>query len=421
MQTISIYWHDFILSYSAALDLLSPVVVDHHYDVAYIASQILLEIGAGNQVVRETVQAALLHDVGVFSLKDKLAATHFEFEEEDLHAELGAELFGNYEPLAKTASIIRHHHCRYDVFQFSKVVPFESEVVYLADRIAVSIDKTIPILDMRKSVLVLIRANKHTKFNPLLVEAFESLSVKESFWLNLLHDKRTIVSQVMARDPIQMNYTDLMDMTNAFSRVIDFKSRYTAAHSGGVGLISKRLAELLGMSAEVSDMLRFAGVVHDFGKIIIPAEILEKPSIITRDEMSIIRAHPYYTQMILKSIKGLDDFTTIASQHHERLDASGYPYHLNAEDLSRNARLIAVADVFTALTEDRPYRETLKPEKVREALLYFVQNSYLDRELVKVVLDHQDELTKENKLYQLQTYAEYEMIQNAVEMRMKTL
>jgi putative nucleotidyltransferase with HDIG domain len=417
MSDISICWDDFILSYSAALDLISPQVVEHHYDVAYITSELLHELGAASDMVRSATQAALLHDVGVFSLKDKLAATAFEFEDENLHADLGAELFAGYKPLEQTSKIIRYHHCRYDEIQYFKQVPYESQVVYLADRIAISIDKSVPIFQQKKAVVQKIKGYKHTKFNPVLVEAFESLATKESFWLKLQHEKKSVVASAMAVNPISVQYDELVDISTLFARIIDFKSMFTAAHSRGVGAIASQLGEYAGISEEEQKLVFFTGVVHDLGKIIIPTEILDKPSVITKDEMSIIRAHPYYTHLILKSFKGLEKYTSIASQHHERLDASGYPYHMQGSELTRDARLVAVADVFTALTEDRAYRESLKPEKVKEAMNYFVKNNYLDRDLVKLALEYQDVLTKANKSCQERALTEYEAINQTVNNR----
>jgi HD-GYP domain-containing protein (c-di-GMP phosphodiesterase class II) len=115
-------------------------------------------------------------------------------------------------------------------------------------------------------------------------------------------------------------------------------------------------------------LVRRAALLHDIGKLSVSNAILEKPGKLTPEEWTIMRMHPAYTRTILRNIRGFDHLAYIAAAHHERLDGTGYPEGLTAESMSIPARIIAVADVYQALTEKRPYRESLPLDVVFEMM-----------------------------------------------------
>lgn len=151
-------------------------------------------------------------------------------------------------------------------------------------------------------------------------------------------------------------------IAQGFADAVDAKSPFTAAHSRRVTGIALRIAEGLGLALVARDELRRAALLHDIGKLGLPNAILDKPGALTGTEWDAVRMHPYYTQRILEHVGGFRRLARVAGAHHERLDGRGYHRGLRAESLSTEARVLAVADIYEALTSARPYRPALPDE-----------------------------------------------------------
>ena len=135
-------------------------------------------------------------------------------------------------------------------------------------------------------------------------------------------------------------------------------------------------------------MMRIAGLLHDIGKMAIPNNILEKPDRLSKEEIKIVRQHTYYTYRILQQIDGFEQIAEWAAFHHECLDGTGYPFRLNASELSLGSRIVAVADVFVALAEDRPYSAPMKKKHLEEIMVSMVENHKLDGNVTKRLLQN---------------------------------
>ncbi|WP_392538827.1 MASE3 domain-containing protein [Legionella sp. 227] len=145
----------------------------------------------------------------------------------------------------------------------------------------------------------------------------------------------------------------------AVSSMVELRDPYTAGHERRVGLIAKEIGKELGWSAERCASIELMGLVHDIGKISIPAEILSKPTRLTDVEMELIRAHPQAGYDILKDVPLKEPVAEVILQHHERLDGSGYPRGLKGKEILPEALVLAVADVLEAMSSHRPYRPAL--------------------------------------------------------------
>jgi putative nucleotidyltransferase with HDIG domain len=157
----------------------------------------------------------------------------------------------------------------------------------------------------------------------------------------------------------------------ALARAIDAKSPWTAGHSERVTHLALKSGRILGLTRKQLDNLQQAGLLHDIGKIGIPAKILDKPGKLTDEEYRIICEHPEKGVKILQPIEDYAEVIPVAMQHHEWFNGKGYPDGLPGEEISLGARILAVADVFDALTSDRPYRDgmpfQIAIEMIREA------------------------------------------------------
>jgi putative nucleotidyltransferase with HDIG domain len=177
-------------------------------------------------------------------------------------------------------------------------------------------------------------------------------------------EQRDIVRQVGQQVAIALTNAGLvhrlerlnLGTLNALARTIDAKSPWTAGHSERVTAYGVALATRLGLETATIDDMRRGGLLHDIGKIAIPNHILDKPGQLTPDEMAIVKRHPEIGARIIEPLAEYATALPIVLQHHERWDGSGYPFGLRGEEISLGGRIFALADVFDALTSDRPYR-----------------------------------------------------------------
>jgi putative nucleotidyltransferase with HDIG domain len=207
-------------------------------------------------------------------------------------------------------------------------------------------------------------------FDPDLVKAAASLANSGEMWKGL-HDK-DLLQQVGSLEPEHRQVTATEDSIDkiciAFAEVIDAKSPFTYRHSSGVADAAVEIGQWFGMNPKSLKLLRRAALLHDIGKLSVSNAILEKPGELTGEEWISVKAHPYYTLEILRKIPGFDRLSQDAAAHHEKLDGSGYWRGWGSEQLSRFARILAVADIFDALHSKRPYRAGIPLEKVFQIL-----------------------------------------------------
>ncbi len=385
-----------VLCFSRALGLLHPAISDHHLRVAYIASCLAEELGLASGEMPDALIAGALHDVAAVSSPVMVAQldhalTHYRLgdsgipDDQHKHAFEGFTLTRDFPPFAQAASAIRFHHVDWDFGRGNEfageTVPLVSHILHLADRIAVLPDAGRNILEQAAGTRKTIMADSNKLFKPEIVAAFEEISTRESFWLDVAcQHKEAIIRNRFCKSEIKLDLEALEQLGRLFGRIIDYRSPFTATHSSGVAATSEALAQSLGMSFTESKLLRVAGYLHDIGKLVVPIEILEKPGKLTPDEMFIIRQHPYHTYQILSTVSGLETVNDWASLHHERLDGKGYPYC--PQEIPLGSRIVAVADVFTAITEDRPYRKGMDRTQSLDVLDRLVLDRAIDGDVV---------------------------------------
>ena len=158
------------------------------------------------------------------------------------------------------------------------------------------------------------------------------------------------------------------DVAEAMGRVIEARDPYTQGHQERVSRLGRLIAEDMGLGDDVAESVEMAGLVHDIGKMCVPAEILSRPGQLSSVEMDLIRQHPQRSYEILKDIAFPWPVAEIALQHHERVDGSGYPQGLLGEQTLLAARVLAVSDVVEAMSSHRPYRPALGVDRAIEEL-----------------------------------------------------
>jgi HD-GYP domain-containing protein (c-di-GMP phosphodiesterase class II) len=194
--------------------------------------------------------------------------------------------------------------------------------------------------------------------------------------------------QISSRKVEEMN----IQVVSALAAAIDAKDNYTNGHSSRVAEYSRMIAARSGYSKPEQDEIYLMGLLHDVGKIGVPDEVINKPSKLTEEEFDLIKRHPVIGNSILGSIKERPKLATGARWHHERYDGKGYPDGISGEQIPEEARIIAVADAYDAMTSRRSYRDVMPRDKVRSEIEKGIATQF-DPRFARIMLQMMDEDT----------------------------
>ena len=397
MSSFHINLHQAIYSLSDALDLVGVTHIHHGKRVAYMAAECGKYLGWDAERLDDLFVAAMLHDCGVSKTQVHARLTQLEWENEQEHCTMGAALLERCPQLAHLADSVRYHHTHWSALQsmdLPEQVKLSANCIYLVDRVDIMTLRGLVdqpnILLGRDNTLREVLAREGDWFCPQLVEAFAEVSYSEAFWFCLESEYvNSYAATWVGHAQVQaMDFGALRALVHLFSVIVDAKSHYTREHSEGVARLARYLAEQLALPEHSCDMLELAGLLHDLGKLRVPDQYLEKPGRLTPEEFAEVRRHSFDTYNILKNIHGLEEVALWAAQHHERVDSSGYPFHLKRGAISLEARIVAVADVFQALAQRRPYREPLAPDAILQILREQVSSGKIDGQVVETAAAH---------------------------------
>jgi HD-GYP domain-containing protein (c-di-GMP phosphodiesterase class II) len=375
---------DFVSSLSDIVDLVSPARNSHHKKVAYIACNIALEMNLPANGIQDIVLAAMLHDIGAFSLGEKIKMLAFELQENESyqHAFLGYKLLKGFKPLTDAATLIRYHHMDFNPSRHD--IPVGSYIIHLADRVSILFDDNCEILEQIPEIIQKIMPS-YRKFHPDVFAAFYRLTKLEYIWIEAsLPSFGTVLMKKICCSKDIIDLETLRSFAQIIAQMIDFRSKFTATHSSGVAAVARELTGISGFSDRECKQMEIAGLLHDLGKLAVPNDILEKNGTLCKEEFNEIKKHTYYTYAVLSRVNGLEDIASLAAYHHERQDGTGYPFHVQGGDFSRPARFMVVADIVTALTEDRPYRPGMDREQASEVLFSLAENGGVDKGIAEL-------------------------------------
>lgn len=211
----------------------------------------------------------------------------------------------------------------------------------------------------------IVRKRSGKTFDPEVVNLLLHSREDHVLWESVQGDPREDLLKLDIRPTIEAATEVRIDaICDTFAQIVDAKSPFTGEHSSRVRNYSVMIGQGLGIKGARMTTLRRAALLHDIGKLAVPNSILDKPAKLDDEEWQCVRKHPYYTQQVLARIPGFERITEVASAHHERLDGKGYFRGLTARELDTDMRIIAVADVFDALSAERPYRGALPLREV---------------------------------------------------------
>ena len=397
-----------VVALSDALDLVGVDALYHGKRVGYMMlagySQIEPELSEN-----ETLQLGLLHDVGVSSTQvHRNLISEIEWVGAEEHCLVGAERLGRFLPLAHFAPYVLYHHTRWEKLieqDVSEKTASLANWIFLTDRVdmlAAAHYKT-NILGAKHTIIQTIAKYEGSLFKPELVKLFLELSMNDAFWLSQeqSHIADFVVSLSKTDNLIALDLAGIKELASIFAEIVDYKSRFTHQHSLGVARLSHYLAVNFGLEEDICNKIEIAGLLHDLGKLQTPDEVLDKASTLNDPERQRINHHSFETFAMLKKILGFEDIARWASYHHERLDGSGYPFQIKSDQLDLGARIVAVADVFQALAQERPYRKGMEIEQIRKILFNLANQQKLDKEIIAWVGQHMDECYAQALHYQV--------------------
>jgi HD-GYP domain-containing protein (c-di-GMP phosphodiesterase class II) len=366
-----------------------PSLGRHPFQVAFLSAQIAEKMNLDSNV---SFLSGLIHDLGLIlpyegkTLLDEIDDTFVIVRDTPgkplhLHSILGSFITDYVEKLKPISPIVLKHH-----FPASYLDKTEenliSNIVFISDQVS---RYTMVNLDISPRDILIALEDMKSFFFPEVFEACrEVLNMEFVQWQleNILagYDVTDLLNDHVRNCP-DCDKKDLIQIGKIVSFIVDTKSEFTTSHTWRVAVFSKKMAEKAGRNSED---LFIAGLYHDIGKISVSYKILEKPAKLSDEEYAIMKKHVYFSYLILLPYKDEDWFLP-AVRHHERLDGYGYPFRLKGEEMTLEDKIIQVADVFSALLEERPYRPANTVEKALSMVREEVKKKKLSQEAFELL------------------------------------
>jgi putative nucleotidyltransferase with HDIG domain len=224
------------------------------------------------------------------------------------------------------------------------------------------------------SSAVAVLALSYRDLSPWTLPLFFAPALAAQRWFLMYQDQRRLAVDLQgANDQLQAAN---LSFAKGLVATLDARDQYTAGHSAAVAIYARDIAERMALTDDQADMANLCGLVHDIGKIGLPAGLLEKPGALTLDERRDMQRHAEIGERILANVATYAEIAAIVRHHHERIDGQGYPDGLWGSQIPLLSRIIAVADAYNAMTSDRPYRDAMPSRVARLRLAQAVETQF---------------------------------------------
>lgn len=359
---------DLIAALSYILDVQEDPRLYHAWRVAAVAASMAEQIIPSQ--TSDVFYAALLHDVGAMGSLSHMVNYPTLFSQRAKpeilsHPHRGKEIILGIPGLELSAELVGDHHewwngSGYPLHKSADEIPLGAQLIRIADSADInrrfqpeaSVEQTIHMMNLMARIEV----------NTDVTDAFRQVVSDQEFYRQLvdetsLHQMIQQLESSVTAPIFQPNSDVLGTLLTAFARVVDAKHGFTSGHSERVARYAVELARAMALSHNDVTSLRFAGLLHDAGKVAVPRSIIDKPGPLGPGEFDRVRSHPTLTMDILRNIVHLSELAWVAGHHHERWDGQGYPDGLSGEEIPLLSRILAVADAVDAITSPRSYKQ----------------------------------------------------------------
>ena len=366
-----------------SLSKIDPRLVEHGERVGYIASKIL---SASPKRAAFDFQKlyilCVLHDIGAYKTNEIDDMLLFDSEKPFDHSLFGYIFLKNTTHLSEYAEALLYHHT--DFSEMSKIscrYAGYAGMIYLADRADLVINSAKPDLSALKRC-------SGTRFDPELVDALLSAEERENFSRKLITGEYRAESEAIIGS-LEISNKEIADYLMLLVYAIDFRSPYTVTHTADTTVMSIETGKLMGLGEHELQALHTGAFLHDIGKIAVPHEILEKPGRLTPGEYELVKRHIPEGEGILRGVVN-DEICDIALRHHEKLDGSGYARGITGDKLTVPQRIVAVADILSALTQRRAYKEPFPKPKALHILNEMKADGLICPQVTDTICDNYD-------------------------------
>jgi HD-GYP domain-containing protein (c-di-GMP phosphodiesterase class II) len=385
-----------IYALSDALDLVGADTFYHGKRVAVMATECARRVGLPKKDRLLLFHAGLLRDCGVSS-----SATHqhlleeMHWEQADQHCQRGHELLAAVPLLEGVAPIVRHHHTPWrDMGRLGidKRAALLGNLLFIADRTNALVFPHLgpDLLLYRDDITQALARQRDQLFAPMLLDAFLKVTRSDTFWLLLepRHIQSYLGAMLREFPPQPIEFTGLLQLAGLFAQVADAKGTYMLGHSPAVGALAERLGGLRGLAPDTCAKLKLAGLLHDIGKLRVPDEVMNKTGPLSRAERAIMNRHCFETYQILRRVSGLEEVAIWAAYHHESMLEYGLPFGEAIRGVPVESHIVAVAEAFQAMAQDRPHRAGLPPSQILAILRHTAAAGQLDTGIVELLAAH---------------------------------
>ncbi len=376
-----------------ALNTLNHRLLDHAERVSFLVVEMLkLENKYNDEEILEIAYIALLHDLGAFKTESDAILTNsdkvfaFEMMDTDSHA-IFTYLCLRYFTLFsdKTNAVIYHHYKQEELQKSDCLYKDIASKIFLADRIDIILRTSS--IKTPEAIFKVVGNNVFSQEDVLLLKECEEKNQSLTKAIN----GEFIPEIIKFYNTNKLSPEIAISLVEMLAYTIDFRSSHTLTHTLATIEISLELAKLHNLSEEELTKIYFGSLLHDIGKISTSLLVLEKNGKLDEVEFHYMKDHVALSERILTG--NIDtDIVNIAARHHEKLNGNGYPHKLKEEDLTLSEKIVAIADIASALTGKRSYKDPFPKEKIIEIFDQMVEKNEICPKITKVFFDNYEDI-----------------------------
>jgi HD-GYP domain-containing protein (c-di-GMP phosphodiesterase class II) len=363
----------------------------HGEEVTYITYKLAKKLGYSERYTKKLAILGAIHDIGAYKTEDENIIRGYEILNTQDHSAYGYAIANNIEAISDLSSIILYHHHYYkDINKHIENIKVNEDafLVSIADKVSLSCN----LHNYNKDRIIKdLKCISNRQFKEEHINALHKLIKDDNLIDDIIDKNYKIHIQKLFKD-IELEEKYIKTYIVFLPLTINFYSFSTSLHIVSVRSVAEKICDILNIDKSYKLDISHGASFHDIGKVCVPIEILSKKGKLTYEEFKVIKKHVIDTELILKKSFIHKDIIKIASNHHEKLNGCGYPKGLDSNDLSTGDRIVAVADIFCALTEKRYYKDKLGKKDTISILKNMADNNEIDNDLVNLVIKKFEEI-----------------------------